>query len=178
MEDKIQKNTILLNADYTILNFISLKRTMTLYLSNKIEIEKTYDNIKIHPKLEFGFPSIVRMKEYINIPYNKRRVSPKKKKIFIRDNYECQFCNKKINRENGTIDHVIPKSHSKYPGHIWTNVVTCCHSCNNRKGSKTPEEAGMKLKKQPFAPNFNDLLLLDNLNLIEEIEDFKRNKWQ
>ena len=174
----IIEKIILLKADYTILNFISLKRTMTLYMSDKIDIEKSYNDIQLHPKLDFGFPSIVRMKEYISLPYNKRKLSPKKKRIFSRDKYECQYCNKTINKENGTIDHVIPKSHKKYPGHIWTNLVTSCHSCNNRKGSKTPEEAGMKLKKQPLAPNFNELLLLDNPKLLKEIEDFKRNKWQ
>ena len=31
----------------------------------------------------------------------------------------------------------------------WENLVACCHHCNNRKGSRTPEEAGMKLTRQP-----------------------------
>ena len=31
----------------------------------------------------------------------------------------------------------------------WENLVACCLSCNNRKGSRTPEDAGMKLARTP-----------------------------
>jgi len=41
----------------------------------------------------------------------------------------------------------LPRSRSG--GTSWENLVACCHPCNNRKGSRTPEEANMKLQKQP-----------------------------
>jgi len=31
----------------------------------------------------------------------------------------------------------------------WENLVACCHSCNRKKGNRTPTEAGMKLMKEP-----------------------------
>ena len=46
-----------------------------------------------------------------------------------------------------TLDHVIPRSRAGESA--WENLVACCHPCNNRKGSRTPEEAGMKLARQP-----------------------------
>ena len=46
-----------------------------------------------------------------------------------------------------TLDHVIPRARSGESA--WENLVACCHGCNNKKGSRTPEEAGMKLARQP-----------------------------
>jgi hypothetical protein len=31
--------------------------------------------------------------------------------------------------------------------------VTSCYACNDRKGSRTPEEAGMTLRRKPFKPS-------------------------
>ncbi len=36
---------------------------------------------------------------------------------------------------------------------VWENIVTCCYPCNDRRGSRTPEEAGMTLRKKPFKPS-------------------------
>lgn len=41
--------------------------------------------------------------------------------------------------EQVTVDHYIPKSGGGDPFSS-SNFVVCCHSCNRRKGSKTPEE--------------------------------------
>ena len=48
-------------------------------------------------------------------------------------------------------DHVIPRK--KGGQTIWENIVTSCYACNDRKGSRTPEEAGMKLLRKPLKPD-------------------------
>ncbi len=35
----------------------------------------------------------------------------------------------------------------------WENLVSACVRCNNRKGSRTPEEASMTMERKPFRPN-------------------------
>jgi 5-methylcytosine-specific restriction endonuclease McrA len=35
----------------------------------------------------------------------------------------------------------------------WENLVCACVQCNNRKGDRTPEEAGMPLRRCPRRPN-------------------------
>jgi len=45
------------------------------------------------------------------------------------------------------MDHVIPRSRGG--ASTWENLVACCIPCNNRKGNRTPEEAGMKLHRTP-----------------------------
>ena len=34
----------------------------------------------------------------------------------------------------------------------WLNLVTACKKCNQKKGDKTPDEAGMSLVRPPFKP--------------------------
>src|ERR1035438_6957524 len=58
-----------------------------------------------------------------------------------------QYCHRTLPSAELTLDHVIPRSRAGESA--WENLVACCHSCNNRKGSRTPEEAGMKLARQP-----------------------------
>jgi len=69
---------------------------------------------------------------------------------FLRDNYTCQYCDKKINKKDITIDHVIPRC--KGGKDNWFNCVSCCTNCNNFKGDRTPEEANMELAKEPSRP--------------------------
>lgn len=34
----------------------------------------------------------------------------------------------------------------------WTNIVTCCVTCNGRKADRTPEQARMELARPPVRP--------------------------
>lgn len=52
---------------------------------------------------------------------------------------------------NLTVDHVIPKSRGGEE--IWENLVTACVKCNNKKGSRTPDEARMFLRSSPKKPS-------------------------
>ena len=47
-------------------------------------------------------------------------------------------------------DHVIPRSRGGRT--VWENIVTSCYPCNDRKGDRTPEEAGMRLLTKPIKP--------------------------
>src|SRR3712207_9524749 len=60
----------------------------------------------------------------------------------MRDRSTCQYCHRSPPAVDLTLDHVIPRS--RHGESTWENLVACCHSCNNRKGNRKPEEAGMK----------------------------------
>lgn len=58
-------------------------------------------------------------------------------------NHRCAYCG----RENIQLEreHVVPVSQGG--GLTVDNIVPACRKCNNRKGDRTPEEAGMEIKR-------------------------------
>ena len=47
-------------------------------------------------------------------------------------------------------NHVVPLCQGGAT--TWQNLVACCLSCNQAKGGRTPEQAGMTLKQHPKGP--------------------------
>lgn len=64
--------------------------------------------------------------------------------IWQRDNFTCQYCGR---RENLSVDHIYPESRGGATTE--NNLATACRKCNSIKGSRTPEEAQMKLDADP-----------------------------
>lgn len=56
-----------------------------------------------------------------------------------------------------TADHVVPKSMGGKD--TWENMVCACLECNNRKGDRLPEQAGMKLIRKPRRPHHLTFIL-------------------
>lgn len=137
---------LVLNADYTPLNVTSLRRGFVLVIKGKAEIlEKGMEPI-ITTVGDFVRPIIIRLLNYVK--YHTRPLKINRKRIYKRDDNQCVYCGSK---KHLTIDHVIPKSRGG--DNTWKNLVTCCLSCNLKKGNKTPEEAGMKMKVKPYEPS-------------------------
>ena len=75
--------------------------------------------------------------------------------VYLRDGFRCCYCNERHPPEDLTYDHVVPRIQWRgSPEKLtdWENIVTACWDCNQRKGSRTPAEAGMKLLRKPFRP--------------------------
>ena len=138
---------MVLNQNYEPLTICNVKRALILSFLGKAEVISKVNGKKVFSiNRSFDCPSIVRLSVYIRVPYKKIILS--RKNILRRDEHKCQYCG---STQNLTIDHVIPKS--KGGEDSWENLVTACIKCNNRKGNRTPEEAGMVLKVQPKKPS-------------------------
>ncbi len=139
-------NVLVLNKDYQPLHVCSVHRSVKLLFLDKAEMVHDYPERKISTVSEdYSYPSVIRLRRYINIPYNKIVLS--RYNIMKRDSKKCQYCGAS---QNLTIDHVFPKSRGGKD--TWENLVTACDDCNVKKGNRTPEEAGMPLKRKPFRP--------------------------
>jgi 5-methylcytosine-specific restriction endonuclease McrA len=141
----LQSPVLVLNATYEPINVTGVRRAIVLVLKGVATTEEE-DGCFIHSaRLEFRIPSVIRLTEFRHIPHQTRALS--RKNILIRDRYTCQFCGRTLPAAELTLDHIIPRSRG---GHTdWDNLVACCHRCNNLKGDRLPEEAGIKLKRPP-----------------------------
>jgi 5-methylcytosine-specific restriction endonuclease McrA len=153
---------LLLNADYSILEIVDWKRSILWGVKriNSIDIISFYqtDYIRGANKI-YPLPAVAKTKKYYQL--SNYFANFNRKNVFIRDNYSCQYCNKKFTEHELTYDHVIPKSIWKFkisPTN-WTNIVTCCKKCNKIKSDKTPQQANMILKKSPIRPVRNPKFL-------------------
>ena len=92
--------------------------------------------------------------------------------LFARDRHLCLYCGQQYPRGDLTRDHVIPLS--KGGRDSWENVVSACLACNVRKGSRTPQQAGMPLLAVPFRPSWVEHLMLSNRHILADQMDFLR----
>ena len=143
--DRLQKPVLVLNASYEPINVCAARRALVLVLKGVATAEE-HAPFPIHTaRHTLTMPSVIRLLEYRRIPQQSRALS--RKNILMRDRYACQYCLKSPPSVDLTLDHVIPRS--RHGESSWENLVACCHTCNNRKGNRTPEEAGMKLHRAP-----------------------------
>jgi len=143
--ERLQKPVLVLNASYEPINICAARRALILVLKGVASAEET-SVTAIHSARNSTFlPTVIRLLEYRRIPRQTRALS--RKNILMRDRYACQYCHRTLPSGELTLDHVIPRSRAGESN--WENLVACCNPCNNRKGNRTPEEAGMKLARQP-----------------------------
>jgi len=95
--------------------------------------------------------------------------------LFRRDQHLCMYCGEAHAIAGLSRDHVLPLSRGGKD--CWTNVVTSCRRCNNRKADRTPEEAGMQLLAVPFAPNWHEFLYLSNHNVLADQMEFLKARF-
>lgn len=143
--DRLHKPVLVLNASYEPINICAAKRALVLVLKGVATAEEL-SQFFVHSSYQtMRLPSVIRLLEYRRIPHQTKALS--RKNILMRDRYTCQYCLRTLPSSELTLDHVIPRSRAGETS--WENLVTCCHACNNRKGNRTPEEAGMRLARPP-----------------------------
>jgi Restriction endonuclease len=143
--DGLQKPVLVLNASYEPINVCAARRALVLVLKGVAAAEEHANTLVHSSRTAIRLPSVIRLLEYRRIPHQTRALS--RKNILMRDRYTCQYCLKVLPSSELTLDHVIPRSRAGET--TWENLVACCHPCNNKKGNRTPDEAGMKLARQP-----------------------------
>lgn len=141
----IQTPVLVLNASYEPINVVAARRAIALVMNGIALVEVPSERFIRTSMAKVRIPSVIRLLVYRRVPVQNRAVS--RKNIMLRDKHTCQYCGTPFLPKGLTLDHVIPRSRGGE--NTWENLVACCHRCNNRKGSRTPVEAGMTLKKKP-----------------------------
>jgi 5-methylcytosine-specific restriction endonuclease McrA len=115
----------------------------------------------------FRVPEIILLSRYEKLPQPKVHFS--RRTLYKRDDMMCQYCGGRPGSEELTIDHVIPRSQGGLT--TWTNCILACVDCNTKKRDRTPEQAGMKLLKQPHKPKLH-LFKFDTFKPVESWKAF------
>lgn len=152
---------VVLNSTYEPISIVSAKRALILYFEEKAVIVEEHPEKKIHSvNGAFPIPITIALKRFIK----DRRVFRSaailtQRNLFIRDGYTCQYCGRprsKLNeKEFLTRDHVVPEC--KGGKSTWTNLITCCNTCNNKKGDRDLSNTGLKILKTPTAPTIFEI---------------------
>ena len=98
-------------------------------------------------------PRVIVLTLYDRMP--RRMVRFTRTNIFSRDGFRCQYCGECPPRAQLNLDHVVPRTQKGRT--TWENVVCCCVSCNRKKGGRTPEQAGLRLRSKPKRPRWTPL---------------------
>lgn len=137
---------LVLNQNYEPLSVCPVRRAIVLVLRGKAEIVETSREVIRSASRVFPLPSVIRLVNFIRRPRPKVRLT--RREVFERDGWQCQYCGK-VTRDL-TLDHVVPRHRGGE--HSWENLVSACRACNHRKAGRTPEEARMRLLREPAPP--------------------------
>jgi 5-methylcytosine-specific restriction endonuclease McrA len=140
---------LVLNADLGPLHRVSLRHAIRMLCRQVAVVHEAEPDIRLGV---FPVPRVVRLVQYI---VTKWRFSAgpawSRQGVLNRDGRRCGYCGSVAT----TVDHVLPRSRGGR--NTWLNTVAACGSCNQRKGDRTPAEAGLRLRHEPTAPTWATL---------------------
>lgn len=160
----LRQQVLLLNRNYEPMSVVSARKAVVLFYLQKVEIIERHQAVIRSVTISIPLPSIVRLLQYIPVP--RKRIVLSRRNILKRDGQQCQYCG--TTKPPLTLDHVIPRT--KNGKDSWENLVCACVKCNNKKGNRTPEKAGMKLLNQPRRPS--------QLYFIQHFVGIRDSRWK
>lgn len=125
--------------------------------SKKVEVIEYHEDRKVHSGSgsgalkEWKVPSVIRFIDAVTPEIKVVKFS--RENIYARDHGKCQYCGTKVSLSEFEYEHVIPRCQGGKT--IWENIVVACTTCNQKKGNKTPMQAGMRLLAVPRKPDRN-----------------------
>lgn len=96
-------------------------------------------------------PRVLHLMRYDRTP--RFSVQLTRRNLMLRDQYQCQYCGRRARERELNVDHVLPRSRGGADS--WHNLVVSCRECNLKKAHRTPQEAGMNLRRKPEVPHWS-----------------------
>ncbi len=93
-------------------------------------------------------PTVIVLANFARVP--KKRPKLCARSIRERDRNRCQYTGKLLKPDEGSLDHVVPRSRGGRD--TWENLVWASRAVNVRKANRLPHEAGLRLLSVPRAP--------------------------
>jgi len=112
-------------------------------------------------------PTVIVAVNFAKVP--KKRPKLCARPIRERDGNRCQYTGRVLRPEDGSLDHVVPRSRGGKDA--WENLVWSAKDVNQRKADRRPHEAGLKLLAIPRAPK--ELPVCALIRNAHGVEDWK-----
>lgn len=145
-------HALVLNATFEPLQIVTWQRAIQLLFQGKVEVIENSDQEIRSVRLTIRVPAVLRLLEYVPLKKKKQIVRFSRANVFVRDSQRCQYCGKCFQKTHLTLDHVVPVVQGGDKS--WENIVTACKPCNQKKGGRTPNQAGMHLIRKPSRPSW------------------------
>jgi 5-methylcytosine-specific restriction endonuclease McrA len=159
----LQRPALVLNRNWQPVNVATVARALVLLFNESArvvdpanyQLYNWADWSRLAPRADEPFirtlrqrlrvPEVIALTGYDRLPTAAVKFS--RRNIFKRDRFTCQYCGVQPGPEELTIDHVLPRAQGGTS--TWTNCVLACVDCNKRKDDRRPEQAGMRLRREP-----------------------------
>ncbi|MBI3466340.1 MAG: HNH endonuclease [Planctomycetes bacterium] len=179
MTKMLERPTLVLNRNWQPVNVATVARALVLLWNEAARVVDPADYqlytwadwSRIAPADDEAFiqavrsrlrvPEVIVLAAYDRLP--SAAVSFSRRNVFKRDHWTCQYCGVQPGGEELTIDHVLPRSQGGVS--TWENCVLACIACNKRKADRTPQQAGMKLRKPPVQPAWRPLYARNHVRI-------------
>jgi 5-methylcytosine-specific restriction endonuclease McrA len=161
---------LVLNSSFEPINVVPWQKAMQMIFQGKVEILEESERTVRTITTSYRLPSVLRLLRYIPLKKKRHIVRFSRDNILVRDRNTCQYCGRIRSSRELTLDHVIPSAQGGKKN--WENIVAACLPCNQRKGGRTPSEAGMRLLAEPTNP-----LWLPNHEITYDLQ-FAPEKWK
>ncbi len=136
-------SVLLYNASFEPLGRVSFQHAVKMLVREVAVVHEAFAEKMIGP---YQWPRALRLVRYVATKWLYRPAGYTRQGVLLRDRHRCGYCGDRA----ATIDHLLPRSRGG--GWTWLNTVAACSRCNARKGSRTPAEAGMVLRVDPWHP--------------------------
>lgn len=175
MAKNLNSEVLVLNRLWQAVNVVDARRALTLLYVGRGRVVSedfsTYswdgwtnasahtdaiDELVHSPNLQIRVPRVIQVHEFGRIPRPGVRFT--RANVYRRDSHRCQYCGRHGSTARLNLDHVLPRSRG---GHTtWRNIVVACVQCNSQKRDRRPDEAGMRLMREPDQPRWQPLRAL------------------
>jgi 5-methylcytosine-specific restriction endonuclease McrA len=171
MSDVLQQPTLVLNRNWRPVHVTTVVRSLVLLWNDAARVvepdeyrlygwddwaalePRDGDRVLRTTRGPLRAPEVICLARFDRLPTT--AVTFSRRNVAKRDHQTCQYCGTQPGWELITVDHVLPRSQGGATN--WQNCVAACNDCNGRKANRTPEQAGMRLRKVPTRPEWKPL---------------------
>jgi 5-methylcytosine-specific restriction endonuclease McrA len=186
--DILSRPTLVLNRSWLPIHVTTVVRALVMLWNDSAKVADPED-YRLYPwdewmalappeagpcirtaRVRLRVPEVIALQHYDRVPL--AAVTFSRRNVAKRDHHTCQYCGAQPGVDELTVDHVVPRSRGGESN--WTNCVAACLSCNARKADRTPDQAGMRLRKSPARPEWKPLYAVHGPDHAPPVESWKQ----